>query len=52
MNVPWFCLGVLAGTVGSSLLWALYIAYFAEGAKNLGGRIKLWLRAKLKLPWW
>lgn len=47
-----FYLGVVAGFVGSSLLWVLYIAYFAEDAKSLGKKVKEWLQAKLKLPWW
>lgn len=52
MSVPWFCLGVTAGTVGSSLLWVLYIAYFLEDAAALGGRVREWFQAKLnKLPW-
>lgn len=52
MNVPWFCLGVLAGTVGASLLWVLYIGFFAEDAKSMGERIRKWFRTKLKFPWW
>jgi hypothetical protein len=42
---------VLLGIVAASLLWVLYISFFAEDAKSMGERVKAWLRAKLKLPW-
>jgi hypothetical protein len=52
MNVPWFCLGLTAGIVSSSLLWVLYISYFIEEAESLGRRMRRWLLAQLnRLPW-
>ncbi len=45
-------LGLILGIGLSSVLWVLYIAYFLEDAAALGRRVRAWLRAKLKLPWW
>ncbi len=44
-----FLLGLIFGIGLSSVLWALYIAYFLEDAADLGKRIREWLRSKR--PW-
>jgi len=49
MNVPWFCLGVAAGSGGCSLLWVLYISYFLEDAAAMGEKVRSWLKSKR--PW-
>ena len=52
MNVPWFCLGLTAGIVSSSLLWVFYIAYFIEEAESLGRRTRRWFQKQLNRPPW
>lgn len=41
-----FLLGMIFGIGLSSVVWALYIAYFLEDAADLGRRIREWVQRK------
>lgn len=39
-----FLLGVVVGSV----LWLVYIAYFADDATSMGGRLRRWVKKRLR----
>lgn len=45
-----FYLGALVGIAFSSLLWVLYISFFADETESMGGRMREWFRKVLHLP--